>query len=96
ISNVFYSIPNVFTPGADGNNDNFIITSTGMKSLTCDIYNRWGELIYSWDGTTGGWDGKTKSGNYAVDGVYYYTAHLVDFSDKTYDESGFVELVKEK
>jgi gliding motility-associated-like protein len=96
IGESFYSIPNVFTPGSDGANDGFIITNTGMKSLRCEIYDRWGKLIYEWDGTTGYWDGKTKSGNDAVDGVYYYTAHLVDFADKPIEESGFVELIRGK
>lgn len=96
IGESFYSIPNVFTPGSDGSNDAFIITNTGMKELHCEIYDRWGRLVYEWDGTTGYWDGKTNNGNEAVDGVYYYTAHLVDFADKQIDESGFVQLIRGK
>ncbi|MEO5642874.1 MAG: choice-of-anchor L domain-containing protein [Bacteroidia bacterium] len=94
IGESYYSIPNVFTPGSDGVNDGFVITNVGMKSLHCEIYNRWGELIYEWEGTTGYWNGKTKNGNDVVDGVYYYTAHLVDFADKVFEESGFVQLIK--
>jgi gliding motility-associated-like protein len=93
IVNSFFMIPNVFTPNNDGSNDVFMITNSGMKSLRCQIFNRWGELVYEWDGTTGSWDGKARNGNYASDGVYYYTAHLVDFSDKVYDQSGFVHLI---
>ncbi|MBI3509209.1 MAG: gliding motility-associated C-terminal domain-containing protein [Bacteroidetes bacterium] len=96
ITNISYFIPNVFTPNADGTNDIFTITNEGMKSLRCEIYNRWGELIYEWDSTSGGWDGKTKNGSLASDGVYYYTAHLVDYTDKIYDESGFLHLIKDK
>lgn len=96
INDVYYSIPNVFTPDADGVNDGFVITNMGMKTLRCEIYNRWGELIYEWDGTTGFWNGKTKNGNDAVDGVYYYTLFMQDFQDKTYDESGFVQLIRGK
>lgn len=96
IGESYYSIPNVFTPGGDGINDAFVITNVGMKSLSCQIYNRWGELIYEWDGTSGNWNGQTKKGNDAVDGVYYYTAHLVDFADKVFEESGFVQLIRGK
>jgi gliding motility-associated-like protein len=96
INDVYYSIPNVFTPDANGINDGFVITNMGMKTLRCKIYNRWGELIYEWDGTAGYWDGKTKNGNEAVDGVYYYTVYMIDFQDKTYDESGFVQLIRGK
>lgn len=94
ITNSSYSIPNVFTPNGDGNNDQFIITNTGMKELHCMIYDRWGALIYEWDGTTGNWDGKSKNGGEAVDGVYYYTAHLVDYSSQVFEESGFVHLIR--
>lgn len=91
-----YSIPNVFTPNADGTNDQWIITNEGMTSLHCTIYDRWGVLIYEWDGTTGNWDGMTTSGKAAVDGVYYFTAQLTDFTGKLYDEHGFFQLISSK
>jgi gliding motility-associated-like protein len=91
-----YSIPNVFTPNGDGTNDQFIITNEGMTNLHCNIYDRWGMLIYEWDGTTGNWDGNTSNGKPAVDGVYYYTAQLIDFSGKNYAEEGFLELLRSK
>lgn len=91
-----YSIPNVFTPNGDGTNDQWIITNEGMTTLHCDIYDRWGVLIYAWDGTTGNWDGNTNNGKPAVDGVYYYTAQLMDFTGKNYAEEGFIELLRSK
>jgi gliding motility-associated-like protein len=96
ITDVFYSIPNVFTPNGDGTNDVFMITNSGMKSLHCTIYDRWGVLIYEWDSTTGYWDGKNKNGNEVVDGVYYWTLNMEDFSGKTYDDHGFVHLIRGK
>lgn len=89
-----YSIPNVFTPNADGSNDQWIITNEGMTQLRCEIYDRWGVLIYEWDATTGNWDGMTNSGKEAVDGVYYFTAYLTDFTGKNYLEHGFFELIR--
>lgn len=96
INDVYYSIPNVFTPDNDGTNDGFIITNMGMETVRCKIYNRWGELIYEWDNPAGSWNGLTMNGNEAVDGVYYYTAFMIDFQGKTYDESGFVQLIRGK
>ncbi len=89
-----YSIPNVFTPNEDGNNDAWIITNEGMTALHCAIFDRWGALIYEWDGTTGNWDGRTKSGKDAVDGVYYYVAELTDFTGLNYYEQGFLHLLR--
>jgi len=94
ITNVFYSIPNVFTPNGDGTNDAFIITNGGMKSVHCIIYDRWGVLIYEWDSPLGYWDGRTTSGKEAVDGVYYWTADMVDYAGKQYGDHGFVHLIR--
>lgn len=96
ITDVYYQVPNVFTPNGDGNNDNFVITNSGMKTLRCNIYDRWGVLVYEWDTTTGNWDGKTNNGKEAVDGVYYYTLFMEDFSGKVYDLNGFVHLIRGK
>ncbi|HEU4717251.1 MAG TPA: gliding motility-associated C-terminal domain-containing protein, partial [Bacteroidia bacterium] len=94
INNVSYFIPNVFTPNGDGTNDVFKITNTGMSSLHCEVYDRWGNLVYEWNDPTGFWDGKVKSGNEAVDGVYYYVVDMADFTGKNYNETGFVHLIK--
>lgn len=96
ILDIYYTIPNVFTPDGNGTNDAFIISNIGMKTLRCDIYNRWGQLIYQWDGTNGFWDGRNTSGNECVDGVYYYTVFMADFQEKTYSETGFVQLIRGK
>lgn len=91
-----YSIPNVFTPNGDGNNDAFEITNRGMKSVHCQIFNRWGQLVYEWDGPTGKWDGKMNNGNIASDGTYYYVAKLTDMGDQVFNETGFLELIDGK
>ncbi|HET6991704.1 MAG TPA: gliding motility-associated C-terminal domain-containing protein, partial [Bacteroidia bacterium] len=94
IGESFFSIPNIFTPNGDGTNDVFLVTNSGLKSLQCSIYDRWGALVYKWDGVNGGWDGKSTSGNEAVDGVYYYTILIVDYAEKQYEEKGFVHLIR--
>ncbi len=91
-----FSIPNVFTPNADGNNDVFTITATGVKAITCELYDRWGVKIYTWDGVSGGWDGRSTSGQQAVDGVYFYVATITDFNNKIIEKQGFVQLVNNK
>ncbi|MGL4595974.1 MAG: gliding motility-associated C-terminal domain-containing protein, partial [Bacteroidia bacterium] len=91
-----FSIPNVFSPNADGTNDLFTITATGVKNITCELYDRWGVKIYVWDGVNGGWDGRSTSGQAAVDGVYFYVATITDFNNKIIEKQGFVQLVSTK
>ncbi len=87
-------IPNIFSPNGDGLNDEFIITCTGMKTLNCDIFNRWGQLVYTLTGPNQNWDGKLNNGNQATEGTYYYMLNAVGIDGKTYTYQGPLTLVK--
>ena len=52
----FY-IPNVFTPDGDGKNDVFIPVFRGTQVFKMQIFDRWGQLIFSCDQFGKGWDG---------------------------------------
>jgi gliding motility-associated-like protein len=87
-------IPNVFSPNGDGINEVFKINGTGVKTLHCVIYNRWGQKLYEWDGMQGYWDGRTKHGM-APEGTYYF---IVDYSRgdaNTATEKGFLTLLRD-
>ncbi|MCW3104085.1 MAG: hypothetical protein JWO09_2525 [Bacteroidetes bacterium] len=87
------NIPNIFTPNGDGNNDVFFISSTGVKELTCTVYDRWGLKIAELNSVNAGWDGRTTSGNTASDGVYYFILDIKGLNDKTIQKQGFVQLL---
>jgi gliding motility-associated-like protein len=88
------SIPNVFTPNGDGNNDLFFIKTKAIKELDCVIYDRWGLKITEWNTVNGNWDGKMKSGKIAADGVYFYVLKATGSDEKVFNKQGFVELLK--
>lgn len=70
-------MPNVFTPNADGINDRFIPLGTSeIVKGSMEIYDRWGQLIFSSDDLDKGWDG-TFEEKASADGVYFY---LVSFT----------------
>ncbi len=53
--------PNVFTPNNDGKNDTFMPQPKNplrAKILGLQIFNRWGELLYTSKGPEFAWDGK--------------------------------------
>jgi gliding motility-associated-like protein len=89
-------IPNVFTPNNDGLNDAFMPKFTGVSELTCNIYNRWGEIVYTWNTLNGYWNGITKNGGVAPDGTYYYVMILKAMDGTTHREKGYVELLRNK
>jgi len=89
-------IPNVFSPNADGNNDLFLVSSKNVREITYDIYDRWGLMIASYNGITGGWNGETKNGKMAPDGVYYYILKATTDNGKSIEQEGFIHLFSEK
>ena len=82
--------PNVFTPNADGENDEFII-KIPEKVQSCaelTIYNRWGQVQYFSVGNDLKWDGRNNVGIPVPTGTYFYTLII---KDKTF--SGILELI---
>lgn len=87
-------IPNVFTPNNDGVNDVFKIRSSGLKALSCMIFDRWGLKMSEWHTPEGYWDGKTTSGS-APDGTYFYILHYTDSGNTEHTDKGFLTLFKD-
>jgi len=86
--------PNVFTPNGDGTNDVFYIVNTGLVSLTCDIYNRWGQLLHTITAPNQGWDGIVPNGDKAPDGTYMYILQALGNDGVTYKKEGTVMLIR--
>lgn len=87
-------IPNVFTPNGDGANDIFHIKTTGVKSAEGFIYNRWGQLLFSWDALNNSWDGKASNGENCPDATYYYLIKVIDKKDKEHIAPGYVLIAR--
>ncbi|MDO8998923.1 MAG: PKD domain-containing protein [Bacteroidota bacterium] len=89
-------IPNMITPNNDGKNDVWRLDFINVfyKTAEINIYNRWGDLLFSSIGYSNAWDGTYKeSGNPLPVGVYFYTINLNDPSDtKIY--KGTVTILK--
>ncbi|HTA61785.1 MAG TPA: gliding motility-associated C-terminal domain-containing protein, partial [Bacteroidia bacterium] len=93
LTNISLVIPNVFSPNDDGINDFFSVKATGIVNLSCDIFDRWGLKLYSWNGVNGFWDGTEKTKK-AVEGTYFYVIQTTDVKGVSQTNKGFVELVK--
>jgi len=87
-------IPNVFTPNGDGSNDYFTVEGTNLKSVEGTIFNRWGQVMYSWDNVRGSWDGRTTSGSEAPDGTYFYIIKALGEDGTEYVEKGGFSLIR--
>ncbi|MBW6483197.1 MAG: gliding motility-associated C-terminal domain-containing protein [Vicingaceae bacterium] len=64
-------IPNVFSPNGDGQNDLFKVSASNISTISIEIFNRWGKLLYQ-SNTNDGWDGMTDSEGEISAGTYFY------------------------
>jgi gliding motility-associated-like protein len=87
-------IPNVFTPNGDNVNDVFTITSKGVKEITLQIFNRWGQLMYEFIGAKAAWDGITNNGQEASAGTYFYFVKAIGLDNKEVSKNGPVTLFR--
>jgi gliding motility-associated-like protein len=66
--------PTAFSPNGDGNNDRLTFIHRGISDYTLEIYNRWGDLLFT--GRPGQyWDG-TYERKPLPEGVYVYVLKL--------------------
>jgi gliding motility-associated-like protein len=89
-------IPNIFTPNGDQFNPTFHFEEEGISQISCTIFNRWGKEVYSWNKLEGSWDGKSVDGAEMPDGAYIYVVKATGVDGKSYDLSGFFQLVRGK
>lgn len=85
------TIPNIFTPNGDHQNDEFIVVAQRIESYTLQILNRWGNVIFTIQDPLIGWDG-TIQGDQASEGTYFYQVTATGTDKKNYNETGFFEL----
>lgn len=87
-------LPTAFSPNGDGTNDSFRPLNNNLESYSISIFNRWGELVYSSDDFTVGWDGMFRGQNAGL-GVYTFNAeYQLENQTKTTLLSGNVTLIR--
>ncbi len=89
ICNCLVFIPTAFSPNKDNKNDeyNYKVNCTDFKGKL-DIYNRFGQLVFSSENPESGWDG-TFEGRESPEGAYIY---VLKYSG--YDNGRFAEVKK--
>lgn len=88
-------IPNVISPNEDGNNDYLEIYGNQHQLLLLQIFDRWGNRIYSTTDPFGKWDGQVN--NQKVNpGTYVWLIRYIDLRDnKEKVLNGDVTVVRE-
>jgi gliding motility-associated-like protein len=74
-------VPNAFSPNGDGINDFIGVRGYGVAKMSWNIFNRWGQLVFSSTSIDNKWDGRYK-GTLQPQDVYAYTLNIT-FTDNT-------------
>ncbi|MDZ7845321.1 MAG: gliding motility-associated C-terminal domain-containing protein [Owenweeksia sp.] len=90
-------IPNAFTPNDDKLNDSFEIAhKCDISRFELQIFNRWGEMVFSSDSPERSWDGNF-NGRPAPMGAYHYSlvyAWKVYGVERTRESRGRINLIR--
>lgn len=88
-------IPTAFSPNGDGTNDIFkIVKHLNIRKLNAfDVYDRWGNLVFSSTDINKGWDG-TMNGEPVNEGVYVWKVQAVTYDKETINKSGNITLLR--
>nr|WP_294857999.1 PKD domain-containing protein [uncultured Fluviicola sp.] len=87
-------VPNTFTPNHNGTNETFFALGVNIRDFQLEIFNRWGELIYTGDALSQMWDGMY-AGLPSPDGVYTWKIEYSEMlSDLRHQLVGHVNLLR--
>lgn len=88
--------PKFFSPNGDGENDFWQINGFDRSFYTTSnvyIYNRFGNLIYSMDQNSQGWDG-TLGGKKMPSNTYWFRVVLTDINGYSIEKFGKISLIR--
>ncbi len=97
----YYSLPNIFTPNGDGDNDLFIpFPYKFVEKIDIKIYNRWGNLVFETQNPDINWNGTDyQSHQLLADDVYYYLCDVYEYrltGIVPRNIAGFVQIIGNK
>jgi len=89
-------VPNAFSPNTDGKNDWLFIYGTeciDLNSFSFQIFDRWGNIVFSSTDPTKGWDGK-HNGTELDPAVFVYSIQATLTNGNSVNKKGNISLMK--
>lgn len=87
-------VPTAFTPDSDGRNDRLKPIAAGIKDIEYfNVYNRWGQLVFSTRVNGEGWDG-TIGGQQQQTGTFVWVVKATDYNGEAYFQKGVTTLIR--
>jgi gliding motility-associated-like protein len=88
-------VNNAITPNDDGVNDLITVTSPSDAPLTLEIFNRWGQQLFSRSSRIVQWDGRNGiSGEPVPAGVYFYVLQAMLPNGNPFTRNGYLHVMR--
>jgi gliding motility-associated-like protein len=94
---VSYFLPNAFSPNELGQNDLFKGKGffEGIRDFKMQIFNKWGELVFSTGDPNEGWNGrKNNIGDEMPEGIYVFLVGYLSPRGEVGELKGFASLIR--
>lgn len=86
-------VPTIFSPNGDGKNDVLCVYGSCVASIQFDIYNRWGERVFSTQDQSDCWDGIYK-GKMLNTVTFAYKLKVTLTDGQEIEDAGNINLVR--
>lgn len=86
-------VPTAFSPNGDGENDIFKVYGDSISSVTMEVYNRWGEKVFTSNDKNDGWSGTYKDQLLNSD-VFTFRIEVVMENKKRISKKGSITLMR--
>jgi gliding motility-associated-like protein len=87
------NVPSGFSPNGDNNNDMLFVYGGPYETLEFKVFNNWGEVIFTSNDASIGWDGTYKGVEQPL-GVYVWTVRATTSDGTEHELSGDTSLIR--
>jgi len=87
------NVPSGFSPNGDNSNDFLFVYGGPYETLEFKVYNNWGEVIFTSNDASVGWDGTYKGVDQPL-GVYVWTVRATTSDGTEHELSGDTSLIR--
>ncbi len=90
---LYFYVPNTFTPNFDNLNDEFTVKGMGIESFEIFIFNRWGNELFHSDDIEISWNGSYK-GELVKNDAYVYVIKAKNYDGEDLEQRGVVNVLR--
>ncbi|MEM9820944.1 MAG: gliding motility-associated C-terminal domain-containing protein, partial [Bacteroidota bacterium] len=84
----------VISPNGDSRNDEFIVACAQRFDVRLEVFNRWGQLVFTMDNYDNSWEGTDQSGAPLPEDGYFYILEFTNSEGQEEQIKGALTLVR--